>query len=440
MQLKLLNFHKVLAEFAANLIGAFIPLLVYNSTGVLTYAFLVGVGEYTLRVIFDILFRKLYFKYPQIMLILRVVPMVLCSVSLILIDYSFVAGIIGAVVFNALSFSFRNVPQEIVLNYSTVGKSNGALGLTRLFEKGGLLLGVVLGGLFLDNISKTFVIILASSVYVLSVIPLVIFYIRGKKNSDFNKDISTDIVEYNRTGTSRSENQKLVTRRMLLGYGVLYAAFGVLDYLPVLMSLSIFFNFSGQYFISGLATALYWSLFGIGSTIFGKLDERFDLTNTFIVTCIVLAGMSVGMIFVRNLVVLLVLISIVGFFYSVISIFSLSRMLPRARIMGVGNESLIIRNSFSIAGCALPALAAAIFGLIGGYIMVAVMLVVTAIVGPVNEERTRVMLVDFINDNDYLDDKNPLLKDKLKKRKAERERLAREATQQAEGCDVEQKK
>jgi len=37
-QLKLLNFHKMLANFANNLVGAFIPLIIFQATGKLTYA------------------------------------------------------------------------------------------------------------------------------------------------------------------------------------------------------------------------------------------------------------------------------------------------------------------------------------------------------------------------------------------------------------------
>ena len=52
-QLKLLNFHKMIANFANNLVGAFVPLIIYQATGSLMYSILYLVANNILRLLFE---------------------------------------------------------------------------------------------------------------------------------------------------------------------------------------------------------------------------------------------------------------------------------------------------------------------------------------------------------------------------------------------------
>ena len=51
MQLKLLNFHKFVGNFAPSLVGAFIPLIIYKATNSLRLAVLFLLGQSIIRII-----------------------------------------------------------------------------------------------------------------------------------------------------------------------------------------------------------------------------------------------------------------------------------------------------------------------------------------------------------------------------------------------------
>ncbi len=420
MQLRLLNFYKILSQFAVHLICAFIPIMIYQATGNLAYGFLACAGEYLLRIILDISCKKLFFRYPQIFLLLRLLPIILCSVFLIIINYNFIVGTIGVIIFNALAWGLRNVPQEVVYNYSSVGKNSGSIGLTRLFENLGTILGIVLGGVLLDNLSTLVVILLSSGMYLVSVIPLLIFYIRGRKQSTFNKEtVSNATLFYKDAGLKKSSLQRNITKKLLLRYGIVYFVFCVVDFLPIIMSINIFLNFQGVFFLSGLASGLFWGLFGMASLIYGKLDEKYDTTLLFVGCALSMAGLIIGLAFVKNMILMLYMIAAIGTLYSVVSGFCLARMLPRARIMGVSNDALVVRNLATMLAVAMIAILCAVASMHVGIIVIGLMFIVSAIITPINEERTRAMLVDYINDNDILDDENPMFKDKMRRRRLE---------------------
>ena len=59
-QLKLLNFHKMLANFANNLVGAFVALIIYQSSNNLIYPMIYLISHYILRFVFNLVFKKFY--------------------------------------------------------------------------------------------------------------------------------------------------------------------------------------------------------------------------------------------------------------------------------------------------------------------------------------------------------------------------------------------
>ena len=105
-QLKLLNFHKMIANFANNLVGAFVPLIIYQATGSLTYAVLYLVCSNFLRLAFELILKNLYGKYPQLFLLLRIIPITLYNVFIFVLDVNLVLGVIGVCIFLALDHAF----------------------------------------------------------------------------------------------------------------------------------------------------------------------------------------------------------------------------------------------------------------------------------------------------------------------------------------------
>ena len=81
MQLRLLNFHKILSQFASNIVGAFIALILYQSTGSFTWAFIYLVANMVLRLIFSRLFFKPMQAKPQVFLVWRLFPFLFYSLA-----------------------------------------------------------------------------------------------------------------------------------------------------------------------------------------------------------------------------------------------------------------------------------------------------------------------------------------------------------------------
>ena len=104
MQLKLLNFHKIFSQFASNIVGAFIALIIYKSTNNFSFAFLFLCISMLLRIILTKIFFKQMTKYPQVFLLLRIIPFLLYSLSLLLLDTKHqILGIVLSVIFYAFA-------------------------------------------------------------------------------------------------------------------------------------------------------------------------------------------------------------------------------------------------------------------------------------------------------------------------------------------------
>ena len=253
-QLKLLNYHKMIANFANNLIGAFVSLIIYQATNSLTYAVVYLVMVNFLRFVFGISLRKLHYKYPQLFLLLRIIPITLYNVFIFILDVNLIIGVIGVCIFYAMDASFHYLPKELIFNYSSLDqsqKSDKSIGVTRLFEQAGIIIAMVIGGMLLD-INKTLVLILALSIYTISVIPLVVYYIKCKNEKTFNKDATSNAVDtLTKKEKTKTKAQKL-SKKLLLTYGFIYFSFAFMDLLQTTFSMHVFIiqgEFAIQYIL-----------------------------------------------------------------------------------------------------------------------------------------------------------------------------------------------
>ena len=399
MQFKLLNFHKIIARVAANLISCFIPLIVYDATGSIVYALLSIAGAKLSWFIFDIFFKKLYYKYPQIFLLLRTIPFVLLAVSIWLLDYNFIIAIIGIIIFYGMSDAFRFVPSECVFNYNSgadTGKSNAT---TRLFEQIGTLLGVIVGGFLLSYISKLLTIILAVVLYLISVIPLVIYYIYHRKDKYLNSEMVSNVVLSNEKNKIKSQIQNKITIKVLLRYFLVYLMFCFCDAFPTMLNLYVFFNNPNAYAYLGIVMSFYNGSYGAFGYIYGSLQSKYDTTKLFVASCLTVAiAMIVAPFVTGSKFLLIYILTVFGSSYSVVTAFVLNRMLLKTRIMGVSNEANFWRcqgSSFAIIITSIVALG----GFIPAFVAMGLMATISAIFIPVNEEQTRKMLVDYIQEN-----------------------------------------
>ena len=403
MQLKLLNFHKILSQFASNIVGAFIALIIYQSTDSFAYAFLFLVLNMLLRILFSRIFYKYMERKPQIFLAIRLFPFLFYSLSILLLDTQLKwLGIGLSVIFHSLAVTFKDIPMELIFSYSTLNKGSSSNGLSRLFEYIGVISAIIIGGLFLDNMPKWVAIVVACGSYLISVIPLLIYYFKQRKSATFNQDATSNAVESFNNIKIKKRQKNVITKKLLVRYFLIYFAFCVYDALMQLLSLYLFKVSAESYSFTSYIQASFYAMFGLGCFIAGKMDDKMDLTNIVSIFC-VLSGIFVCVVpFVANLIWLEVIIfGIIGFLYSYISIFCYSRMMTRCKIMGVSNLALEGRAQASrwsqILIYGIAAINPVMF--IPAFFATGIIFASCAYFIPKNEEDTRELLVDYLQNN-----------------------------------------
>lgn len=402
-QLKLLNFHKMLANFANNLVGAFVSLIIYQKTDSLPLAITYLVMVNILKLVFTIAFKKLHYKYPQLFLLLRIIPITLYNIFILLLDYNLVIGSIGVCVFVALDTSFNNLPKELIFNYSSLTQSQSSdksIGVTRLFEQAGIIIALVVGGYLLD-INQTLVLILALSIYTISVIPLVIYYIRCRKEKTFNKEATSNAIStIGKIETAKTETRE-TQLRILITYGIVYFMFGFMDIVQTVFSLYVFIK-KGEFALAGILNAIYNAFYAVGFYIASAINEKKDTTVLVSIMSAIIGIVVILLPFVdidKQFIVVCLFYGIMAIGLPFLSLFVLDRMLSKTRIMGCSNEALFTRE----AGCLssyIIGYAFGYFGLVTIFIAVGVAMFASSAVIPIGEESTRKDLVDFLQNNE----------------------------------------
>ncbi len=394
-QLFLLNFYKLLSNVATKLVGAFIPIIILDATGSVALACISVVASYLIRLAFSVCFKKLYEHCPQLILLIRLAPFVLYTLSIFLMETNLWLGIIGVVLFYGISESFKCMPIEILYNYaSTTEESGNSLGVTRLLEQAGVLIALVVGGVMLD-VNKNLILIISVVLYLISVVPLLIYYIKGRKLKGFNTDaVSNAVITFSKD-PEMIENARQISKKMLLGYWFVYFIFSFMDIINTAFVIHLYLTFP-SFGMAGYVNALFNAMFGIGCFLFGLLDNKKETTPVLIVACIVCMIGVACLIFVTNTALLFVVTGLTGLFYGCISTFCLRRLLPKSRIMGISNESLYVREIASNMAVIVPMLLGAVGSMIPVLVLVSAGIGASAYLIPANEERSRRLLIDFL--------------------------------------------
>lgn len=403
-QIKLLNFHKVLSNLAYNLVGGFVALLVYQATHNIVYSITYLVANQTFVLLFVLLLKKFFNKYPQILLLFRVIPFVLSNVFLFVMDTNLIVGVVFACIFFALDYAISNLSKEIILNYSSLNEKNDrTLGVTRLFEKIGVMIALVAGGFLLD-IDKRIVLTLSICLYIISVIPLVMFYIKFRKSQTFNKDATSNAIDtLNKNEKLKTESIKL-TKKLLFTYFWVYFSFAFVDILQNSFGLYVYF-LNGEFATAGILNAIFNCFYAVGSYVAGYANEKFDTTKLVSISSVIIAICVVTLPFVdvnKLFILICVLYAAIAFFYTFISHFVLERVLVKSRIMACSNEALYVRE----AGCDFAYIigyAFGFFGLIGIFIATSVTMLASSLIIPYCEEKTRKNLVDYLQNNEKIE-------------------------------------
>ncbi len=407
MQLKLLNFYKMLANIANNLVGAFVPLIVYKATGSLVDVALFLFVRVIFRLISDITLKNFIQSKPEIFLIIRFFTVAIYCFSLTIISSNIILGCLLVALFYGLDNSIKTLANETLFNYASSARADSSnIGLTRLFEELGVLLGVFVGGLLLD-VDQLVVYILATIMYFVSILPLFVYYIKNKKNPAFNKELvsnaTTKLTENNTIDNKKSV--KYIILSMLMCYGVVYFCFAPNDTISMIFNVNNFLSGGTSYSFASYIIITFEITYAVGGLLVSRLDRRHDLLDVARGACLILAGVFVVMTFVHNTIVMFVCFGLFGFVQPVLSIFVLQRLMQKSRILGASNSAFVMRDIACCVSYAVLYLLVLVFGLLNislsWYFLVAgIMMIVTFFVMPYMEEKTRKMLVDFVEDND----------------------------------------
>lgn len=398
MQYKLLQFYKVLSNFSTNLISGFIPLIVYKSTQNVILAVGSLVLGYLATIGCNFLLRKALYKYPELCLCLRILPIIGMQVVLLFINVSPILMIIVFSIFYGLNYTLKTVPCEVIYSYSVPpNTSSTKLGLTRVFEQTGFVLSAIVGGLFLDNIPTLYVVIISLTLYLIASLPLMIYYIKNKGKGAFNTEVvSTAFIYYE--SKDESLKGKKVSKKITLMYFTYYALACGVDAFYRFFSFATYLA-TGSFLVSGVLSGSCDAIHGIMVFVAAKLDEKFDLTvlasiSSFIMSaCIVVATLTIGLwpSFVCFL--------LIPVFWPIPAIFINQRMLAKSKILGITNDCNFIKYNGHLAGQTFCYM----FGLTGFvwliFVAGACLMVAVGITSPIIEEKTRKILVDYIENN-----------------------------------------
>lgn len=399
MQFKLLNFHKMLANFAVNIIAVFVPLILYTYTGNIMMSLLYLLLQYSLRITFVTLFRKQMERRPQLFLLIRIVPMFCYAASLLLLDVNLWIAVVCLLLFSGMSDAISGFSNEIILNYSSLNRGGRSFGLTRLFEQLGIIASVLAGGLFLDYLDKSVVIIMSITIYAISIIPLMYYYFKFRKNPDFNQEaISNAFLTYDQ---KQEKNKKLrhVSKRILNHYFIIYFLMCFIDALVNLFNLYMFSKL-GAFTFASLVSASFNGAFGLSSYLVGKLNEKMDTTLMTTIGGIIIGCLVISLPFVQNEIVIIAMFAVMGGLYPLSSIFLIERMLSKTRILGISNQALFNRERANSLG-RIGGISIAIAGsFLVAFTGIGLVFIVYSCLIPPFEERTRNILVRFLEGDD----------------------------------------
>ena len=152
--------------------------------------------------------------------------------------------------------------------------------------------------------------------------------------------------------------------------------------------------------MSGYVNAVYNACYGIGCYIFSYIDSKKETTPLICLSCIG-CGLLVGSLpLFPNFVWYYVVMVFAGVLYGFISTYMLARLLPKCRIMGESNNALFFRENASN----MSVVFAITFGVFGSMTPVlicsAVAILLSAAIIPLNEEKTRKLLIKYLQNHE----------------------------------------
>ncbi|MBR4004039.1 MAG: hypothetical protein IKI95_08380 [Clostridia bacterium] len=399
MQFKLLNIHKFVGNFATTLVGTFIPLIIYNATGSLRLAVLFLFGQNLCRLLANHIFKKMYGRYPQLTLMLRVLPLLIYNISLIFLEDFLVLGIILVTISYGVNLSFKNNADGVLLNYTSKKKTGKNIVLTRVVESISAIVACVTGGLFIDW-NQTALIIFSLSLYIVSVLPLFIYFFANKSKSGFNRDFTSNAaVEYDKDPALRQKRKSMV-KTFILQYFLFYTIFCIIDPFTNMYTLHLFIDVP-TFAKAGYLTAMFQVANLIGNLVVGLFAKKADL-NTLNSIFGVVCALPLGIIpFIQNYAAVYALIFVFGFAYSICSFFMMDSLMVKSKFISATNKTLLARQDGIIVGQMITPVVVIIFNsVLPVFFLMVAALFVYSIYTNIVENKLRKKLVDYLENNE----------------------------------------
>lgn len=399
MQFKLLNIHKFVGNFATTLVGTFIPLIIYNATGSLRLAVLFLFGQNLCRLLANHIFKKMYGRYPQLTLMLRVLPLLIYNISLIFLEDFLVLGIILVTISYGVNLSFKNNADGVLLNYTSKKKTGKNIVLTRVVESISAIVACVTGGLFIDW-NQTALIIFSLSLYIVSVLPLFIYFFANKSKSGFNRDFTSNAaVEYDKDPALRQKRKSMV-KTFILQYFLFYTIFCIIDPFTNMYTLHLFIDVP-TFAKAGYLTAMFQVANLIGNLVVGLFAKKADL-NTLNSIFGAVCALPLGIIpFIQNYAAVYALIFVFGFAYSICSFFMMDSLMVKSKFISATNKTLLARQDGIIVGQMITPVVVIIFNsVLPVFFLMVAALFVYSIYTNIVENKLRKKLVDYLENNE----------------------------------------
>ncbi len=408
MELKLSNFNRFMSNFSTKLVGGFVPVIVYNYVNEykMQLALLTLAIQYLLSFILDIILEKYLVKKPQLFLFLRVFPIIIYEVLLIFVGQYPLACVLGIGVAFSCSYTFKNIPRESLFAYVNAPRERGTgteLARTKLLGQGALIIGTILGGLALDYLNMTSLVVISIVLYLIGALPLVIYNLAHKKEDHRNQEYSTSEHIALKTQSRDTASSNIVSKQIVKEYCWFYFLQESWNALYVLLPL-LMFTITGTFTTAALASAIFDGLYGIGCYVFEKLEAKKDLTNLSVFMGVMLGVLGIGLIFVKSPIVFYIIVALMAICYSEVFFFSYHRMLMKSKIVGRNINCIINKINMYFVSTSIIVSFGIFLPIWSCFIVGGIMSIGGGVAIPYVEEKTRRILVDHIQDNEIKDD------------------------------------
>ena len=402
MQLKLLQAYKVLGNFSTALIMEFIPFIilcnmmpVYSLEKSIAIMFLFWALQSLFMYLFNIILKKVYEKKPQIFLLLRIVPIIVCEICILFLYTNNIFVIIITAIFSGLENSFNWQPLDIIWNYATENTDERTLAFTSFLDQMAWLAAGIVGGFFLDNIPQSVVVIFSLILFIGAALPLFIYYFKNKNTPYFNTDFVSNIVQNNQTSEKVINLRKSFIKEHFITTVLVSPAIYTFYYITT----ALIYLESGSFFITGIVNSLYDGVYGIACLYCGKFLTKVDGQNYVTAVLIYMIASMIAIFLIPNLIVQIVIFVLCAFIQPIFGIYRVQNFLDKARILGVGNEiSINSSNGNDLSN--FLCYASGIFGITS----IVIFSVVSTLIGTIairkTDERITKNLVDILSNND----------------------------------------